>query len=204
MQEEQKGNGKWLPVKYASRTLLNTETRWAPIELETMAILFGMERFHAYTLGSKVLVETDHKPLLAIFKKPINDISLRIQKMRLKLLRYQFDLQHIPGKLNYIADMLSRNGITDRISGQLQPHDDVEKHIAAVTLAKPFSSEKLEEVVKKSNKGRRNSNSKGTHIDRLARDETAVSGPNKAILGVKRRIVRSARHCHEARCHCHP
>ena len=90
---------RWLPIKYASRTLLDTETRWAAIEIETMAILFGLERFHAYTLGNPVTVETDHKPLLAIFQKPINDVSLRIQKMRLKLLRYKFELTHIPGTL---------------------------------------------------------------------------------------------------------
>ena len=48
------------PVAYASRAL----TRYAQIEKELLAIVFGCEHFEAYTYGRDVVqVETDHQPL---------------------------------------------------------------------------------------------------------------------------------------------
>ncbi|KAL9976590.1 hypothetical protein ACROYT_G013911 [Oculina patagonica] len=57
------------PVAFASRSLTPTEVQYAQIEKELLAIVFGMEKFETYLYGRKVLVETDHKPLEAIFKK---------------------------------------------------------------------------------------------------------------------------------------
>ena len=51
------------PVAYASRALLDTETRYAQIEKELLAVVWGLERFHQYTYGRPVLVQSDHKPL---------------------------------------------------------------------------------------------------------------------------------------------
>ena len=60
-------NGK--PIAYGSRTLTDSERRYANIEREMLAIAWGVEKFHTYLYGRKVIVETDHKPLETIFKK---------------------------------------------------------------------------------------------------------------------------------------
>ena len=39
------------PVAYTSRSMTDAETRYAQIEKELLAILFGMERFNSYTYG---------------------------------------------------------------------------------------------------------------------------------------------------------
>ena len=57
------------PVAFATKSL--TETQNAQIEKELLAILFGCEKFHEYLYGRKVIVESDHKPLEAITKKPL-------------------------------------------------------------------------------------------------------------------------------------
>ena len=57
------------PIAYASRALTSCEKRYAPIERELLAIMFSVERFNYYTYGRKVIVQTDHKPLVSIFKK---------------------------------------------------------------------------------------------------------------------------------------
>ena len=47
------------PIAYASRALTSTETNYAQIEKELLAIVFGAERFHQYTYGRKVIVDSD-------------------------------------------------------------------------------------------------------------------------------------------------
>ena len=60
------------PLAFASRALSDTETRYAQIEKELLSVVFGLEKFHQYTHGQKVKVQTDHKLLEAIIKKPLH------------------------------------------------------------------------------------------------------------------------------------
>ena len=66
--KQQAADCRWHPVKYASRTTSLAESRWAPIELEFLAIFFALQRFYTYVWGQKVRVETDHKLLLGTLK----------------------------------------------------------------------------------------------------------------------------------------
>ena len=52
------------PVTVASKTLTNTEQNYGNIEREMLAIVFALTRFHHYTYGRHVIVESDHKPLV--------------------------------------------------------------------------------------------------------------------------------------------
>jgi hypothetical protein len=51
------------PIVYTSRSLTDAETRYANIERELLAMVFGLERFNQYTYGRDITVESDHKPL---------------------------------------------------------------------------------------------------------------------------------------------
>lgn len=74
-----------------------------------MSILFACEKFHFYTYGRSIKVINDHKPLLSIVKKEIHRIpSAKLQRMRIKLLNYDVNLEHAPGKTIQLADYLSR------------------------------------------------------------------------------------------------
>ena len=96
------------PVHYANRELTTTEQNYSQIEKELLAIVFSCEHFEHYIYGKHVTVETDHKPLIAIQKKPINTASKRLQRMMLRLQRFDLNLTYKPGKEMYIADALSR------------------------------------------------------------------------------------------------
>ena len=74
-----------------------------------LAILVGYEKYDQYIFGRKVKIETDHKPLVSITKKPIHSAPKRLQRMLLRLQRYDVDLQYKKGKEMHIADALSRN-----------------------------------------------------------------------------------------------
>src|SRR5436190_1919486 len=102
------------PVAYASRTLTATESSYAQIEKECLAIVFGLQRFEQYVVGrNDVLVETDHKPLESIFKKPLISAPKRLQRMLMRLQRYNFNVIYKPGSLLFVADFLSRSPIQD-------------------------------------------------------------------------------------------
>lgn len=53
-------------------------------------------------------METDHKPLETIFTKPLNQVPLRLQRMRLTLQYYNLTAKYKPGPEMYMADCLSR------------------------------------------------------------------------------------------------
>ena len=59
------------PIAYVSRPLTQTDQRYAQIEKELLAIVFTLERFNQFTCGRKVKVQSDHKPLESIMKKPL-------------------------------------------------------------------------------------------------------------------------------------
>ena len=93
---------------YVSRTLTPAEERYSNIERELLGVVFTMERLHNYVFGEPVRVQTNHKPLEMIWKKTIATASPRLQRLRLRLARYEIQVEYICGKDNSIADALRR------------------------------------------------------------------------------------------------
>lgn len=73
------------PIAYASRALTETEKNDAQTEKELLAIVFSVKRFHQYVYGVKVDVQSDHKPLENILRKPLGTAPSRLQRMLLQL-----------------------------------------------------------------------------------------------------------------------
>ena len=68
---------KGRPVIYMSRMLMPAETGY--IERELLSVVFRLERLHHYVFGSKVKVQTSHKPLIPVWKKSIMAASPWLQ-----------------------------------------------------------------------------------------------------------------------------
>lgn len=84
----QEENGNWRPVAYASRTLSDTEKRYAQIEKEALALTWACERFHEFVYGVHFKLETDHKPLIPLLQaKNLDELSPRLQRLRIDALR---------------------------------------------------------------------------------------------------------------------
>ena len=60
-----------------------------------------------------VTVQSDHRPLEAIFKKPLELAPARLQRMLLYLQKFNLDVQYVRGKHMSIADTLSRANLTE-------------------------------------------------------------------------------------------
>jgi hypothetical protein len=54
---------------YASRTLNDAQLNYSTTEKELLAVIFALEKFRSYLIGSKVIVFTDHAALRYLFAK---------------------------------------------------------------------------------------------------------------------------------------
>lgn len=130
------------PISFASRSLTPTEQNYSQIEKEMLSIVFACTKFNFYTYGRKIRVVNDHKPLLGIIKKDIHKIaSAKLQRMRIKLLNYDIELEYAPGKTIQLADYLSRYMINCDDS-------DEDKNITQAILTINVSDERKNQMQK--------------------------------------------------------
>jgi transposase InsO family protein len=130
-------------VAFASRTLTKTESRYAQIEKEALGLTWACEKFKEYIMGLNVVLETDHKPLLQILQtKNLDELTPRLQRFRIRLMRYTYSVKYTKGTELLVADALSRNPI------KLQPTDEelgaeIEAHVNQVIRVLPCKDKYL-------------------------------------------------------------
>ena len=129
------------PIAYASRALTDAETRYAQIEKELLAVVYGLEKFHIYTYGRRVTVQSDHKPLEIISTKPLHRAPKRLQRMLVRMQTYDTKIIYRPGPEMYLADTLSRAYLKDC-------DDETAKGMETVNMARhvPISQPLMEEL----------------------------------------------------------
>ncbi len=132
------------PVAYASRALSTTECHYAQIEKELLAIVFGMEKFQEYVYGRKIKVETDHKPLESIARKSLLNTPKRLQRMLLRLQKYDIDVVYRKGCNMELADTLSRAFLPAK-SDVRSPTEMAAEHINALMFV-PLSDDALSRI----------------------------------------------------------
>jgi len=99
----------WQPVEYASRNLTDTETCYAMIEKEALAIMWPCEKFDSYLVGRSFETETDHRALVSILgEQHLPSLPVRVQRFRLHLVHYDYMTSHTLSKDMFIADALRR------------------------------------------------------------------------------------------------
>ena len=131
------------PIAFASRALSDAETRYAQIE-ELLAVVFGLEKFHQYTYGRPVTVQSDHKPLEVIVKKPVYKAPKRLQRLLERLLVYDVNLLYRRGSQIELTDTLSRAYLPE------VNLTSVQKDVEAVNMAQdlPVSAARVDDIRK--------------------------------------------------------
>lgn len=93
-------------IVFLSRKLLPRETRYSAIEKAGLAIKWSLDSLGYYLLGREFDLETDHRALTWI--QSMKDHNARVTRWYLALQPYHFKIRHRPGRLNVVADYLSR------------------------------------------------------------------------------------------------
>ena len=122
----QKHGDEWKMIAAGSRYLKDVETRYAMVELESLAIHYGIKQCHLYLSGLPHFdVITDHQLLKTIFNKKdlyeIDNDKLRKIKQELQS-KYVFTIEYRKGPNHIVLDALSRNPVKD-------PDHDEDKEI---------------------------------------------------------------------------
>ena len=130
------------PIAFASRVLTPAESRYVQIEKELLSVVFACERFVTYLHGRGIVhVRTDHQSLEAIFKKDLGSASpKRLQRMILRLQRYNLDVKYQKGSLMVMSDPLSR-AYLDELPTRTEYCHELEK----IVLVEDFSEARLKE-----------------------------------------------------------
>lgn len=101
----QKIDGRERPIAFASRRIAPAEKNWHIREKEALAIIWSLERFRHFLLGTRFTVRTDHQPL-----KVLKTASKgRLQRWALRLAEFgDFDIVHRDGTKHANADAFTR------------------------------------------------------------------------------------------------
>ena len=96
----------WRFVAYGSKQLKNHEQNYPTHDLELVAIVFVLKIWRHYLYGEKFEVFLDHKSLKYTFTQW--DLNMRQRRWMEYLEDYDFTLHYHLGKVNVVADALSR------------------------------------------------------------------------------------------------
>ena len=139
--------GDLRPVAYISRSMTPTEQRYAQIEKEALAFTWACERLSNYLIGTSFHILTDHKPLVPLFSsKHLEELPIRVQRFRLRMMRYNYTISHVPGKELQIADALSRSPMGSPTCADQALQLEADAYVSVVLQGLPTTEKRLLEI----------------------------------------------------------
>ena len=129
----QKEDGKPYVIYYASKTMNEVQRNYTTTEKELLAIVFTLEKFRAYLVGSFIVVFTDHSALKYLLTK--QDAKARLIRWILLLQEFNLQIKDKKWVENVVADHLSRLAIAHNSHGLPTNDDFPEESLMMVEVA---------------------------------------------------------------------
>ncbi|CAM5167446.1 unnamed protein product [Natator depressus] len=99
------------PVVFLSKKLSERESNWSVTEKECYAIVYALEKLCPYVWGRRFHLQTDHAALKWLHT--VKETNKKLLRWSLALQDFDFDIQHISGASNKVADALSRESFPE-------------------------------------------------------------------------------------------
>ncbi|CAN6583761.1 unnamed protein product [Malus baccata var. baccata] len=93
-------------IHYASRTLNDAQLNYSTTEKELLAVVFALDKFRSYLLGTKVILYSDYTALKYLLTK--KKVKPRLIHWMLLLQEFNIEIRDKKGSENVVADHLSR------------------------------------------------------------------------------------------------
>ena len=129
----------WKVTLAGSRFLSDTESRYAAVEGEALAIAWGLEQSRYFTQGcDDLLVVTDHKPLVKVFgDRTLDEITnTRLFRLKQRTLPWHFDVAYLPGETNSAADATSRHPCPNSLAVSMMSSEDISEHLTMAAISR--------------------------------------------------------------------
>ncbi len=127
----QKQYGVEVPIAFASRTLSPAERNYATNEREALSAIWACEHWDKFLLGRPFTLRTDHASLTSLLKLHTSTRkSAKFTRWLERLSQFDYNIIHITGESNVIADFLSRMPLSEQLA---TADDDSELSISALT-----------------------------------------------------------------------
>ena len=139
--KQQQIDGTLRPDVFASRSLTDIERRYAQVEKETLALTWACEKLSDFLIGAqRFIFQTDHKPLTSLLspQRALDDVPPRIQRFRIRLMRFDFAIQYLPGSMLHSADALSRFPQPNQPE-LISSSDVVERYVSVIINSLPLT-----------------------------------------------------------------
>ena len=92
-------------IRYASKTLAEAQMIYMTTDKELLAVVYALEKFRPYILGSKIVIYTNHASLKYLFSK--KEAKPRLIEWVLLLQVFDLEIKDKKGRENSVADHLS-------------------------------------------------------------------------------------------------
>lgn len=124
---QQWSSDDWVLVQAGSRFLSDAESRYAIIELELLAVTWAIHKCTIFLAGfPHFTVVTDHHPLISILNNHRLDeiVNPRLQRLKTRVMAYNFTTEWVKGALNSAPDALSRHPVSIPSSAETFAEDE--------------------------------------------------------------------------------
>ncbi|CAN6586155.1 unnamed protein product [Malus baccata var. baccata] len=132
-------------IYYASRTLNDAQLNYSTTEKELLAVVFALDKFRSYLIGTKVIVFTDHAALKYLFTK--KEAKPRLIRWMLLLQEFDIEIRDKKGSENVVADHLSRMVHNEEALPILETFPD--EQLMSIKVSEPWYADLVNFLVTK-------------------------------------------------------